>query len=84
MQSDPGYLFAKIQKLQHANKFKDALGAVGYADSVVKLGTISEGSVVTNTVTMDIPRVAEMNDTDRDNRKKHRSPSLREHQPKQR
>lgn len=24
MQSDPGYLFAKIQKLQHANKFKDA------------------------------------------------------------
>jgi soluble lytic murein transglycosylase len=24
MQSDPGYLFAKIQKLQHANKFKEA------------------------------------------------------------
>ncbi len=24
LQSDPGYLFAKIQKLQHANKFKDA------------------------------------------------------------
>lgn len=24
LQSDPGYLFAKLQKLQHANKFKDA------------------------------------------------------------
>lgn len=49
-----------------SDKFKAALTAVGYPDSVVKRGTIGEGNTITNTVTMDIPRVAELPDAQRD------------------
>ncbi|MGA7731448.1 MAG: protein translocase subunit SecF [Chloroflexia bacterium] len=49
-----------------SEKFKAALAAVGYEDSLVKRGTIGEGANITNTVTMDIPGIAELSDTLRD------------------
>jgi preprotein translocase SecF subunit len=49
-----------------SEKFKAALAAVGHEDSLVKRGTIGEGTNITNTVTMDIPGVAELPDTLRD------------------
>ncbi len=49
-----------------AVKFRDALGTIGYEDAVVKQGTVGEGSNITNTITMDIPRVADLPDAQRD------------------
>jgi len=43
-----------------SDEFKAALASIGYADSVVKKGSIGEGSVITQTITMDIPRVSDL------------------------
>ncbi|MEO5951368.1 MAG: hypothetical protein ABIQ44_02770, partial [Chloroflexia bacterium] len=47
-------------------KFKASLASIGYDDAVVKAGSIGEGKNITNTITMDIPRIAELPDTQRD------------------
>lgn len=49
-----------------SNKFKSSLSSVGYDDTIVKAGTIGEGKNITNTITMDIPRIAELPDVQRD------------------
>ncbi len=48
-----------------SEQFKAALASVGYDDAVVKRGTIGEGTVTTNTVTMDIPRIFKLPDQQR-------------------
>ncbi len=48
-----------------AEQFKAALATVGYEDAVVKRGSIGEGNVVTNTITMDIPRIFRLPDRQR-------------------
>lgn len=50
----------------NTERFKDALASAGYEDSVVKGGTIGEGTNITETITMDIPRIAELPDAQRD------------------
>src|SRR5688572_11555952 len=47
-------------------QFREALASVGYDDVLVKGGTIGEGAVVTNTITMDIPGIAELPDVQRE------------------
>jgi preprotein translocase SecF subunit len=48
-----------------ADKFRNVLAANGFEDAVVKRGTIGEGSNITNTITMDIPGIAELPDRER-------------------
>lgn len=49
-----------------SDQFRAALAGIGYDDAIVKKGTIGEGNVITTTVTMDIPRVSELPDRQRD------------------
>jgi preprotein translocase SecF subunit len=49
-----------------ADQFREALGSIGYDDAIVKGGTIGEGETVTQTITMDIPRIAELRDAQRE------------------
>lgn len=43
-----------------SQKFANALAGAGYSKAVIKRGTIDEGGIVTNTVTMDLPGIAEL------------------------
>lgn len=47
-------------------KFRAALDEVGYGDSLVKSGSIGTEPVVTNTITMDVPRIASLPDAQRE------------------
>ena len=49
-----------------AQQFREALAPIGYEDAVVKSGTIGEGEIITNTITMDIPRISELQGAARD------------------
>lgn len=40
------------------DRFKATLTDAGYGESLVKSGSIGEGAIVTNTITMDIPRIS--------------------------
>src|SRR3954471_5962665 len=44
----------------NTEKFKDALASVGYGDALVKGGTLSNAGKVTDTMIMDLPRIASM------------------------
>src|SRR5437867_3827667 len=46
----------------NTEKFKDSLAKVGYGDAAVKGGTLTSGSITTQTIIMDLPRIAEMED----------------------
>lgn len=46
----------------NTEKFKTSLAAVGYGDAAVKGGTLTSGTVSTNTIIMDLPRIAGMDD----------------------
>ncbi|HYP41384.1 MAG TPA: hypothetical protein VEX13_13575, partial [Chloroflexia bacterium] len=50
----------------NTEEFKRVLGTIGYEDSLVKSGSISGENIVTNTITMDIPRVASLPDVERE------------------
>jgi preprotein translocase SecF subunit len=50
----------------NTEEFKRVLGTIGYEDSLVKSGSISGENIVTNTITMDIPRVANLPDEERE------------------
>ncbi|HET9496215.1 MAG TPA: protein translocase subunit SecF [Chloroflexia bacterium] len=56
----------KTQEAFNTETFKAALAEAGYDNAVVKAGTLGEGDVVTNTITMDIPGVAELPDAQRE------------------
>jgi preprotein translocase SecF subunit len=47
-------------------KFQRALASVGYDDAIVKKGTVGVEPNITNTVTMDIPRIASLPDARRE------------------
>jgi preprotein translocase SecF subunit len=49
-----------------AQQFRDALASAGHGDTLVKGGTIGEGTNITNTITMDIPGIAELPDAQRE------------------
>ena len=50
----------------NTESFAAALASVGHANSIVKAGTIGEGATITNTITMDIPGLAELADAERE------------------
>lgn len=56
----------KTAEAYDSERFRAALASVGYDDALVKAGTIGEGASITNTITMDIPRIAELSDVNRD------------------
>jgi preprotein translocase SecF subunit len=56
----------RTQEAFDTEKFAAALGEVGHENIIVKSGTLGEGDVVTNTITMDIPGVAELPDAQRE------------------
>src|SRR5438874_435920 len=49
----------------NTESFTKALASAGYGDSHVQAGTVSS-TILTKTVTMDIPRIANMPDTQRE------------------
>jgi len=49
----------------NTESFKNALASVGYGDSLVKAGTVSS-TVLTKTISMDIPRIANLPDDQRE------------------
>jgi preprotein translocase SecF subunit len=64
-----GSRFTVIPKTQEAfntESFASALASIGHENTIVKAGTLGEGEVVTNTITMDIPGVAELPDAQRE------------------
>lgn len=48
------------------DKFRSALDAIGYNEAVIKLGTIGEGTNITQTVTLDLPGIANLPDLERE------------------
>lgn len=44
----------------NVDQFKNSLAKAGYADAVVRSGTIGTGAPVTQTVTLDIPHIAQL------------------------
>ncbi len=50
----------------NTESFSAALASVGHANAIVKAGTLGEGEVITNTITMDIPGLAELPDAERE------------------
>ena len=56
----------KTQEAYDTEAFAEALAVAGYDNAIVKAGTIGEGQAVTNTITMDIPGVAELPDAQRE------------------
>jgi preprotein translocase SecF subunit len=49
-----------------SDKFRSALNAIGQTEAVIKLGYIGEGTNITNTVTLDLPGIANLPDLERD------------------
>jgi preprotein translocase subunit SecF len=49
-----------------SDKFRTALDSVGQNEAVIKLGYIGEGSNITNTVTLDLPGIANLPDLERE------------------
>jgi preprotein translocase SecF subunit len=56
----------KTQEAYNTESFAAELANVGHQNVIVKAGTLGEGDVVTNTITMDIPGVAELPDAQRE------------------
>jgi preprotein translocase SecF subunit len=56
----------KTAEAYDTEKFAAALARAGHENSIVKAGTIGEGSVLTNTITMDVPGIAELPDAQRE------------------
>jgi preprotein translocase SecF subunit len=54
------------QEAFSTERFKEALAGAGYEDSLVKGGTIGVEPNITNTITMDIPRIAGLPDAQRE------------------
>jgi preprotein translocase SecF subunit len=56
---------APIQQDASPQQFRDALTSVGHGEALIKSGSIGEGTNITNTITMDIPGIAELPDVER-------------------
>jgi preprotein translocase SecF subunit len=56
---------APIQQNASPQQFRDALTSVGHGEALIKSGSIGEGANITNTITMDIPGLAELPDVER-------------------